>query len=146
MELSKAQLYRETFDAALAFDALRLPGGIFAGRNLRKQRGLPREAVFADRELHDAFALTLAPLGVECRSEPGHPLFEDLKESMQEWMGSSRPEPSLRTALVMARARACCQTAGPADGELRRRSPAAAHGALHHDGRGGGAERAGGTP
>jgi len=81
--------------------ALRLLGGIFAGRNPRKQRGPPREAVFADRELHDAFVLTLTPLGVECRYEPAPPLLEGLKESMQEWMRSGRPEPraaSTRTA------------------------------------------------
>ncbi|MHB8834942.1 MAG: DUF7309 domain-containing protein [Candidatus Methylomirabilia bacterium] len=82
--------------------ALSLLGGIFAGKNLRKQRGLPREAVFVDRELHDAFALTLTPLGVECRYEPGHPLFEDIKESMQEWMRSGRPEPTSAPARASA--------------------------------------------
>jgi hypothetical protein len=89
--------------------ALRLLGEIFSGRNLRKQRGLPREAVFADRELHDAFAPTLTPLGVECRYEPGHPLCEDLKESMQEWMRSGRPGPraaSARTAAAAERSEA----------------------------------------
>lgn len=71
--------------------AVRLLGRIFKGRNLLSRRGLPREAIFADRGLHDAFAPTLAPLGVSCSYEPGHPLLEDLKESMNEWMGSGGP-------------------------------------------------------
>jgi len=52
-------------------------------------------------EKGDAFAPTLKPLGVVCSYEPGHPLLEDLKESMQTWMRSGRPEPraaSARTA------------------------------------------------
>jgi len=72
--------------------AVRLLGGIFKGKNLLNRRGLPREAVFADRELYDAFAPTLAPLGVSCSYEPGHPLLEDLKESMNDWLRSGKPQ------------------------------------------------------
>jgi len=73
--------------------AVALLNRIFQGRNLPKQRGLPRTVVFTDRDLHDAFAPALASFGVSCSHEPGHPLMEELKGSLYEWLRSSGGDP-----------------------------------------------------
>ncbi len=82
--------------------AIAILRGTFKGKNYRKQKGLPRAVAFADRELHDAFAPTLAGLGVTCSYEPGHPLLEDVKESMSEWLRSGKTIPGAAPATVSA--------------------------------------------